>query len=149
MAEKNFPGIEPIQPPWKNILLKHVKEAKESIFIITPVIKTEVTKRITNILLDSPPDGEFNLKVMTRLNEEDFIEGRSDLEALDTFSNLQLGPGFKLEFRGVGNLNANVFIFDKKKAIITSSRLAASALLTNLEYGFLITDNKLLALMTR
>jgi tetratricopeptide (TPR) repeat protein len=133
-------GIEPLQPPWKNILLTNVKEAKRSIFIITPTLKTEVVKWITNILLDSPPEGEFKLKIMTKLNEEAIVDGKSDLEALDILGNLQLGPEFKLEFRGVENLNANVFIFDSKKAIVTSGGLDSNSLLSNLEYGFLITD---------
>jgi hypothetical protein len=101
-------GIEPIQPPWKNILLKYIKDAKKSITIITPVLKTEAVKWITNILLDDPPEDAFTLRIMTKLNEEEIIDGYSDLEALDMLSNLQLGPNFKLEFRGVENLNANI-----------------------------------------
>jgi tetratricopeptide (TPR) repeat protein len=141
--EKENSIIKPLQPPWKNKLLKQVKDAKKSIVIITPVLKSEAAKWITNILLDSPPEKTFELKVMTRLNEEDLIEGRSDLEALELFGNLDLGPDFKLEFRGVENLNANVFIFDHKLVIVTSAGLSTNSLLSNLEYGFLITEPKI------
>ncbi len=139
-ANNNNQIIRPLQTPWKNILLKLVKDAKKSIFIITPKLKTEVIKWITNILLDSPPPGEFSFRVMTRLNEEEFIEGRSDIEALDLLSCLQLGPEFKLEFRGVENLNANVFIFDGETAIISSNGLSTKGLVNNIEYGFYVTE---------
>ena len=135
-------GIRPLQPPWKNILLKQVKNAQESIFIITPSLKTEVVKWITNILLDSPPEGDFRIRIMTKLNEEDIVEGKSDLEALEILSNLNLGPKFKLEFRGVENLNANVFIFDSKLAIVSTGGLSTEGLVTNVEYGFLVTAKK-------
>jgi superkiller protein 3 len=136
-------SIKPLQPPWKNILLKFIKEAKQSITIITPQIKTEVAKWITNILLDSPPKQPFKLRIMTRLNEEDLIEGYIDLEALEIFSNLELGPDFKIEFRGVENLNSNIYIFDNKKTIVTTSGLSSNGLLSNLEYGFYISEPKL------
>jgi tetratricopeptide (TPR) repeat protein len=135
--------IKPLQPPWKNRLLKHVKDASESIFIISPTLKTEVIKWITNLLLDEPPEGKFNVRVMTRLNEEELIDGKSDLEALEMLSNLSLGPEFRMEFRGVENLNANVLIFDNKRIIITSGGLSNKGLTTNLEYGIYITKPKL------
>ena len=145
MAEtETSTGIEPIQPPWKNILLKHIKDAEKSITIITPVLKTEVVKWITNILLDDPPEGAFTLRIMTKLNEEEIIDGYSDLEALDMLSNLHLGPGFKLEFKGIENLNANIYIFDNKTAIVNSAGLSSNALLSNIEYGFKITDKKII-----
>ncbi len=139
----NESGINPIQPPWKNVLLSQVKEAKESIFIITPILKTDVIKWITNLLLDSPPTDSFNFRVMTKLNEEDIINNGSDIEALELLGNLQIGPKFKLEFRGVENLSANVFIFDKKTVIVITGGLTSKALLSNLDYGFLITNQKL------
>ena len=144
MANKeNNQPVEPIQPPWKNILLKRLMDTKEELFIITPVLKVNVIKLITNILLNEPPTGPFKLRLMTKLNEEHIIDGKSDLEALELLGNLQLGPQFKLEFRGVENLNANVFIFDKKAAIIISGGLSLKALESNLEYGFMVTDQKL------
>lgn len=149
MAKNKQPaGIQTLQPPWKNVLLHEIKNAKESIYIITPVLKKEAIKWITNILLDTPPTNPFSIRIMTRLNEEDLIEGVSDLEALEMLSNLQLGPKFKLDFRGVENLHANVFIFDLKKAFVISAGLSQNALLSNLEYGFVITDPSLVDQIT-
>jgi len=141
-------GIQPLQPPWKNILLHEIKNAEESIYIITPILKKVVIKWITDILLDSPPENPFTIRIMTRLNEEALIDGVSDLEALEMLSNLQLGPQFKLEFRGVENLHANVYIFDQKKAFISSAGLSQNALSSNLEYGFVITDSSLVDQIT-
>jgi tetratricopeptide (TPR) repeat protein len=136
-------GIVAVQPPFKNLLLKQIKETKESIFLITPELKTNMVKLISNILLDSPPEDEFLFRIMTKLNEEEIIDGKSDLEALEILSNLSIGPKFKLEIRGVENLNANVFIFDNKRAIVTSGGLSAKSLTSNIEYGMLITDLEL------
>ncbi len=145
-AKKGSPvtqKIEPLQPPWKNLLLNKVKHATKSIFIITPILKIDIIKLVTNLLLDSPPAEAFQLKIMTRLNEEEIIDGRSDLEALELLSNLELGPKFKLEFRGIENLNANVLIFDDSEVILTTGGLSNPGLISNLEYGLHISDQEL------
>jgi hypothetical protein len=49
----------------------------------------------------------------------------------------------KANIKSYHQLHAKVFIFDKKKSVVTSGNLTSGGLLNNYEYGLLINDEKL------
>ena len=56
--------IKPLQPPWKNVLLNYIKRASQEIFIITPKLKLDIVKMISNLLLSESPSGPYKFKIL-------------------------------------------------------------------------------------
>jgi len=137
MAKKQEPksDIEIIQTPWKNRLLKLIQDAKNQVFLVTPFIKRETVVWITNVLLDKKPETSFQINILTRINEKDIIDGRSDLESLEAINNLKSTSDFKINLKAISNLQATAYIFDDNKIILTSTNLAPSDLTSDIGYG--------------
>ncbi|AEE54086.1 phospholipase D-like domain-containing protein [Haliscomenobacter hydrossis] len=75
-----------------------------------------------------------NLELITRFNLNDFSTGVSDLEAI----NFIYQNGGKIF--GVKGLHSKVYIFDNRKAIVSSSNFTENGLVKNHEAGILIRD---------
>jgi hypothetical protein len=76
----------------------------------------------------------IKLKVLTRLDNESMRQKAQDPEALivfkENFSNL--------EIKILDDLHAKIYLFDNKKALVTSANLTVPAFNSNIEYGVLL-----------
>ncbi|MCK5581888.1 MAG: tetratricopeptide repeat protein [Candidatus Omnitrophica bacterium] len=138
-------GYEVIQAPWKNRLLKFIQDSDKSIFIISPFLKSESILWITNILLNKKIDKTFEINILTRINEKDVIDGRSDLESLEAIANLRSTVEFSVHLKSISNLHANAYIFDSKTIILTSANLTPDSFTTGIDYGLAIQEDEVVA----
>ena len=98
------------------------------LMIICPFIKDKVVK---DLLRHHPR----KVRVITRFNLSDFALGVSDVAALRTL--LQSGA----RVRGVRNLHTKLYVFGRRRAIITSANLTEAGLNRNHEFG-IVTDKR-------
>ncbi len=99
--------------------------------IVCPFIKVGALQRL---LRHSPG----RVQVITRFNLGDFADRVSDVAALRKL--LKVGA----RVRGVRNLHAKLYVFGKKRAIITSCNLTEAALSRNHELGIVTTDGTII-----
>ena len=99
--------------------------------IICPFIKVGALQRL---LRHSPT----RVQVITRFNLGDFADRVSDVAALRKL----LKAGARV--RGVRNLHAKLYLFGKKRAIVTSCNLTEAALSRNHELGIVTTDGTII-----
>jgi len=118
-----------IQNPWENKLLELVDNIHEELFIINPFIKKEIIEKILASLENK------KLKILLKTNVYDMSNDVFDLESL------YLLKTHNAEIRAIRNLHAKLFIFDNKKAIVTSSNLTKAGLNSNIEFSILIEDD--------
>lgn len=112
----------------ESYFLAELKKSKK-VRIISPF----VTKGIVSKLVAK----KIRLELITRFSESDFIQGVSDLEALEEL----MIQGVKI--KGVKDLHSKVYIFDKS-AIVTSGNLTKGGFRNNYECGILTRDSKLI-----
>ena len=99
--------------------------------IICPFIKVGALQRL---LRHSPK----RVQVITRFNLGDFADRVSDVAALQELLEVDAGV------RGIRNLHAKLYLFGKKRAIITSCNLTEAALSRNHELGMVTTDGTII-----
>ena len=99
--------------------------------IICPFIKVGALQRL---LRHSPR----RVQVITRFNLGDFADRVSDVAALRKLLEVDASV------RGVRNLHAKLYLFGKKRAIITSCNLTEAALSRNHELGMVTTDGTII-----
>lgn len=119
-----------IQNPWENKLLELVDNINEELFIINPFIKKDIIEKILASLKNK------KLKILLKTNVFDMANNVFDLETL------YLLKAHNAEIRTIRNLHAKLFIFDNKKAIVTSSNLTKAGLNSNIEFSILIEDDE-------
>ena len=107
---------------WERELFTAFKRNRGEIRIVCPFIKSSTVKRLFS-------SNQTSIRVVTRFSLSDFFEGVSDLDALREL--LERGAAV----RGVRNLHAKLYLFGKKKSIVTSANLTKSALVRNREFG--------------
>ena len=99
--------------------------------IVCPFIKVGALQRL---LCHSPG----RVQVIARFNLGDFADRVSDVAAMRKL--LKVGA----RVRGVRNLHAKLYLFGKKRAIITSCNLTEAALSRNHELGIVTTDGTII-----
>ena len=95
--------------------------------IVCPFIKV---RALQGLLQHNPR----KIQVITRFNLGDFAEGVSDVAALRKLLDADA------RVRGVRNLHAKLYLFGRKRAIITSCNLTEAALSRNHELGMVTSD---------
>ena len=118
-----------ITTPWKDELFELVSNAKKSIKIITPFIKENVCQEL---LLKKQSQSKF--EIITSFKFSYFCSGQSDLTAFDKI--VSANGKVKIHPR----LNANIYLFDDKKVIISSGNLSERGLMDNYQYGILLDE---------
>ena len=118
-----------IKTPSYNNFFDLVKGAKENIYLCAPFIKKDVVSKI----LEFAKEG-IEMVVITSSNISNFLCGSLDISAIKELINRGI------TVRNYQNLHAKIYIFDRKKALITSANLTNNALYRNYEYGVLIDD---------
>jgi len=99
----------------------------DELFIVTPFLQLSAVQH----LFSGRPR---KVSVITRFALEDLYAGVSSTDALSWL--LEQGA----EIKGVRNLHAKAYIFDDKRAFVTSANLTWAALIRNHELGFVTTD---------
>jgi len=112
---------------WTNEFAEALKDDASELRIICPFIKAGALQR----LLQHNPK---KIQVITRFNLPDIADRVSDIAALRNL----LDAGANV--RGVKNLHAKLYLFGKRRAIITSANLTQAALDSNHEFGMVTTD---------
>ena len=108
-----------------------LKDDASELRIICPFIKEKSLQR----LLDHHPK---NVQVITRFNLSDCADGVSDVAALRKLLEADA------KVRGVRNLHAKLYLFGKKRAILTSCNLTEAALNRNHEFGMVTSDGTII-----
>lgn len=118
-----------------NVLIGFPKEIQDKLAnalnlkIISPYIKESVAKEIIK-------GKNEDVKIITKLNFNNYESGSSDLNALRYFNKM------KCKVKGfINGLHSKLYIINEKVVIITSANWTNSGFNTNLEFGY-ITDNK-------
>ena len=115
----------------KDSFFSLIKEANKEMLFCAPFIKKEI---VDEILSNRNPG--VVLEVITSANLANFVSGSLDVEAIKTL----LDAGIKvLNFQ---NLHAKIYLFDNKKALVTSANLTNNALYNNYEYGLLLHEDE-------
>jgi hypothetical protein len=120
-----------ITTPWKNELLELVSNAKKTIKIITPFVKENIVRELLE-----KKQVQTKIELITTFKFSYFCSGQSDLGAVDKI--LAINGKVKIH----PHLNANIYIFDDKKVIVSSGNLTNRGLLENYQYGIYF-DEKL------
>lgn len=123
--------ISIVKTPSKDSFFSLIKEANKEMLFCAPFIKKEI---VDEILSNKNPG--VVLEVITSANLANFVNGSLDVEAIKTL----LQAGIKvLNFQ---NLHAKIYLFDNKKALVTSANLTNNALYNNYEYGLLLHEDE-------
>ena len=123
-----------IRSPWRNELIELVENTKKSIKIISPFIKADI---INEILIKKQK--QTKIELITSFKFSNFCLTQCDFSVFRHIN--EVGGKAKIN----PQLNANVYIFDDKKAIISSGNLTQKGLLDNYEYGILLEDKTLVS----
>jgi phosphatidylserine/phosphatidylglycerophosphate/cardiolipin synthase-like enzyme len=120
--------VQIIKSPWEDFLLSLLNQAKSSVYLASPFIKTQTASLIAQNIIS-----KVDFRYINSFKLAHFQNGASDLEALKIFMKENCKQ------KNVHNLHAKLFVIDDR-AIITSGNLTPGGLRNNLEYGVLISD---------
>jgi predicted Rdx family selenoprotein len=123
-----------IKPNWDELFYSCVSQSQERVRIACPFIK----QKPVEILLQHLPSSA-SINCLNSFKLAYFHQQVSDLGALSAIIKRQ-GTIKSLKY-----LHAKIYIFDDKKAIITSANLTEQALKRNYEYGVLIEEKSVVA----
>ena len=112
---------------WESLLCESRALADCDLRIMCPFISH---KAVTRIVSHRPK----TLRVITRFNLNEMCERVNDISALETL--LKHGASI----RGIRNLHAKLYIYGRKRAVITSANLTQAALTRNSEFGIELYD---------
>ncbi|HYU76474.1 MAG TPA: phospholipase D family protein [Ktedonobacteraceae bacterium] len=139
-------SVVPVPSPWLDILLDALRRIQHTLLIVSPYIKQEAVTVMEQALLAgmSGRNRNIEIRVITRVNPEDFLSGACDISALQQLLNWSITiPGSTIEMRAIPNLHAKVWICDRQLAIIGSGNATLPGLSRNLEYGLAVADPQL------
>ncbi len=121
--------LSTIKSPSYKSFFNLVKESESNIYLCSPFIKKDIADKI----LENRKDG-IEMVIITSANISNFLCGSLDISAIKKL----IKNGFTV--RNYQNLHAKIYIFDRKKALVTSANLTNNGLYNNYEYGILIDD---------
>ncbi len=126
--------VQLLSGAWRSYLRDIASAATRSILIVAPYIKNDEAAW----LCDHVRPG-IEAITLTNLDREAVSTSALDLTALQRL--LQMSPSSRLF--GLSNLHAKVFVADEKAAIVTSGNLTRSGLDSNIEYGVLLRQPRI------
>jgi phosphatidylserine/phosphatidylglycerophosphate/cardiolipin synthase-like enzyme len=125
--------IEILKNPIDKKFYKLISETKNTFYFTSPYINDEPIENIMKNI-----NKNVKIKGITFLC---FATIRKQILSLNSLKKL-INKGILKTSKEF--LHSKIYIFDNKKAIITSSNLTKAGLTTNYEYGVLISDKKLI-----
>lgn len=115
--------------PWKNDFLELVSQSRKSIKITSPFVKNDVCSELI-----SAKKSSSKIVLITSIKLMSIYSGALDISAIENIIN---NNGTVKNFP---RLHSKIYLFDDKKAIITSGNLTYGGLIKNYEYGLYIDD---------
>ena len=113
---------------WNAVLTDAAQKDHSAVRLVCPFIKMVAVERL---LAKGKPG---LMQVITRFDLNDFVQGVSDLAALQRL----LDAGATI--RGIKNLHAKLYLFGDSRVVVTSANLTQAALDRNHEFGFVAID---------
>jgi HKD family nuclease len=127
--------IATLERGWHNALSELVEQTEEHLLVAAPFITTEGTTLVAKKL--SPRvRSTGRLHLLTDLSPMHVCDGSLEPAALGELYDAVAGASLW----HIPRLHAKVYIADRRRAIVTSGNLTATALYRNLEYGVDISD---------
>jgi hypothetical protein len=123
-----------IKTPLLNELMELVESTKKNIKIITPFIKENVYSQLL-----TKKQNQVKIELITTFKFSNFCSTQSDLSVLNNI----IEAGGKVRINP--ELNANIYIFDDKKAIISSANLTHYNVESEYACGMMIIDKILVS----
>jgi phosphatidylserine/phosphatidylglycerophosphate/cardiolipin synthase-like enzyme len=123
--------IETLETPCTDRFMNLVHSANDRIIICSPFIKSDIVEEVL-----STKQSFCDLEVLTASNPSNYTRRSSDVSAIK----MLVEKNFVVRNRP--NLHAKIYIFDKEKALVTSSNLTNGGLSRNFEYGLLISQDR-------
>ncbi len=117
---------------WAGELAAALEVEHNTIRIVSPFITSSAAERLLEY---GRPE---KLQIITRFSIADFCAGVSDTLALRML--VKAGA----QVRGIRYLHAKMYLFGKRRVIVTSANLTEAALLWNHELGFVSEDKEIL-----
>jgi len=108
-----------------------IGSTKKSAVLVSPFLKKDMAVKISTVLNEN-----IELRVLTRLDNESMRQKAQDPEALKVF----IQNFSNLEIKILDDLHAKIYLFDNKKALVTSANLTIRAFKSNIEYGVLLDE---------
>lgn len=121
---------ELIAGPWDNIFRRDIRAATGEICLLVPF----VSGRGIEFLLKYLPNST-KVRMITRLNDEDFLSGVSDIDALIEL--VDNGVRMRVQNR---RLHAKVYLFGDHSVIVTSGNLTRAGIKNNAEVGVRLSN---------
>lgn len=106
-----------------------VASAESEIRIVSPFLGRQRCVDLANTL---SKNANVSCRIITRFYREDFIQGVSSLDGLETL--LDAGA----TAMALKKLHAKVYVFDQEHAVVTSANFTTGGLLSNIEVGLLL-----------
>lgn len=125
-------GCSLLTSNWEDTLFDMTDRCASRLTLLTPFVKYNVFERLLNVTSDA-----VEVRLLSRFSVPQFHKGVSDIavfkRALEADSVI----------RSLQRLHAKVYIFDDTRAIVTSGNLTTAGLQSNVEYGVLLSDGKI------
>ena len=126
--------IQLLNRAWRKDLARIASVARDSVVVVAPYIKYDEAAWFCGLLRPG-----IEVITLANINVESVSASALDLAALRCLA--EASSSAKLI--ALSNLHAKVFVADQKAAIVTSGNLTRSGLDSNLEYGVLLSDARL------
>lgn len=123
-----------IKTPWKKEFLELVSNSKSSIKITSPFLKENICNDIIKV-----KQTKSKIELITKFNLNNAYRGSLDLSAIENIIN---SSG---KVSNYSKLHSKIYLFDDKKAVITSANLTNGGLLNNYEYGVYLDDKAVIS----
>lgn len=134
-------SFELLKSPWTGTFKKLLGRVDRSLILASPFIKRSRASSVLSLLQRRGIQNNLDLLLITDLRPESALNGSTGLEALLDFS-YHL-PRLRLTY--LPSLHAKVYVADQTMAIITSGNLTDPGIESNIEYGIVSTDFKIVS----
>lgn len=139
-------AVQLMRSPWRDLLLEAVGRVQQRLLLVSPFITTDVIADIEHCLLarEGRQNIPLDVRVLTRIQFEDFHSGASQMEALEQFLQWPLHHQmWTVQLRAIENIHAKVWVFDDTLAVVGSGNATYSGLGRNVEYGLAVSEVQL------
>ena len=126
--------IQFLNRAWRKDLARIASVARDSVVVVAPYIKYDEAAWFCELLRPG-----IEVITLANINVESVSASALDLAALRCLA----GASSSAKLIALSNLHAKVFVADQKAAIVTSGNMTRSGLDSNLEYGVLLSDARL------
>ena len=119
-------SVRIFENPWRNRLLNLVGQANKELIICAPYFSKNMINQILN-----KRKAHTKVKFLLGFTTDSLKGGQSDPEAIIEIIDIKEG----VEAKQIENLHAKIYIFDRAKAVVTSSNPTDQGLERNIEFS--------------